>query len=210
MSGQLPEIPAEGFERRLRELSPEPLDASVLAALFTHYEELRRWNPHLSLVGPGTAEEVLERHYGESLAALPWVGGDGVLIDIGSGGGFPGLVLAAARPGLEVHLIEPRQRKWAFLQTAARRAALPCRCLNVRVAAPLPAGFPPCIDFVTVRAVKVAPEILLPLRPRLSDRSRVLLWSGREEPELPAGFTLEIETPLARGEHRRLRIYRPT
>lgn len=210
MSARLPEIPSDTFARRLRELAPESLSAETVAALFAHYEELRRWNLRLSLVGPGTAEEVLERHYGESLAALPWIGPAGVLVDIGSGGGFPGLVLAAARPAVEVFLIEPRQRKWAFLQAAARRAALPCRCLNVRVASPLPAGIPPRIDFVTVRAVKVAPELLTPLRPALSGRSRVLLWSGREAPEVPAGFVLETEADLPRGENRRLRIYRPS
>ncbi len=210
MSARLPDIAFPVFAKRLRALAPEPLADTVLAALFAHYEELRRWNEKLSLVGPGTADEVLERHYGESLAALPWIAQLGVLVDVGSGGGFPGLVLAAARPGLETYLVEPRERKWAFLQAAARRAALPCRCLNARVAEPLPAGIPPRIDFVTVRAVRVAPELLTPLRPRLHEASQILLWTGREAAPLPQGFALERESLLSSGEHRHLRIVRAT
>jgi 16S rRNA (guanine527-N7)-methyltransferase len=154
--------------------------------MYAHYQELSLWNQRLSLIGPGTAGEIVERHYGEALAALPlvpWEARRG--LDIGSGAGFPGLVLAAARPALEMTLVEARERKWAFLLAAARRASLPCRCLNVRVALPLPAGLPESLDVVTARALKLGPEVLAALADRLGPDGRILLWVGEDDPELP-------------------------
>src|SRR5262245_54139195 len=147
--------PAE-FSAGIAALSPEALSQSALAALHAHYEELRRWNRRTNLIGPGTAGEILERHYGESLAALPLLPpGARTGLDLGAGAGFPGLVLAAPRPDLEMTLAEARERKWAFLLAAARKASLPCRCLNVRVQIPLPAGLPESIDIITSRALRL-------------------------------------------------------
>jgi 16S rRNA (guanine527-N7)-methyltransferase len=172
----LPDLAPETFRARLAASSPETLTDAAQNALYAHFQELRRWNPTLSLVGPGTADEVVERHYSESLAALPLIPpAPAVLVDAGSGAGFPGLVLAAARPNLAVSLVEAQERKWAFLEAACRRAALPCRCLNARVASPLPADFPAVIDLLTARAI--APEALAPLLERLAPTGRVLLWT---------------------------------
>jgi 16S rRNA (guanine527-N7)-methyltransferase len=128
----------------------------------------------------------VERHYGEALAALPLVpkaARHG--LDLGSGAGFPGLVLAAARPALAMTLAEARERKWAFLVAAARRASLPCRSLNVRVGVPLPAGLPESLDVVTARALKLDREVLSALAARLGADGRILLWVGEDDPDLP-------------------------
>ena len=128
MGTSLPDIPPARFASEIARLAPEPLSARTLEALYAHYQELRRWSPRLALIGPGTATEVLQRHFGEALAALPLLPeAEGRLVDIGSGAGFPGLVLAAARPAWQVTLVESRERKCAFLQSAARRASLSCR-----------------------------------------------------------------------------------
>ena len=182
----LPVITLAEFSAALQACSPEPLSAGAAQALYSHYQELSRWNQRLSLVGPGTVGEIVTRHYGEALAALPLVplaARHG--LDIGSGAGFPGLVLAAARPGLSVTLVEAQERKWAFLATAARRASLPCPCLNVRVSLPLPAGLPESLDLVTVRALKLGPDLLAALAGRLEPGGRILLWVGEDDPDLP-------------------------
>ena len=182
----LPPISRPDFAAEIAALSPEPLPDAAVDALYAHYQELSRWNQRLSLIGPGTAGEILARHYGEALAALPLVPGEARQgLDIGSGAGFPGLVLAAARPGREMTLAEAREKKWAFLLAAARRAALPCRCLNVRVGVPLPAGLPASLDVVTARALKLEPEVLGALAERLGPDGRILLWIGEEDPDLP-------------------------
>jgi 16S rRNA (guanine527-N7)-methyltransferase len=186
-------------------LTPEPLSPASHAALFAHYEELRRWSPRLALIGPGTVGEVAERHFGESLAALPLLpDGAGRLIDVGSGAGFPGLVLAAARPGWDVTLVEARERKAIFLETAARRAALSCRCLNARVDALLPAGLPDAFEVLTVRALRLPPATLTALAERLTPEGRMLFWVGEEAPWAPPGWRLCREVPLPPARARRL------
>lgn len=208
MAVTLPEIPADTFACEVLAGSPEPLSGETLTALRAHYEELRRWSPRLSLVGPGTAGEVIARHFGESLAALPLLPAspEGRLVDLGSGAGFPGLVLAAARPRWSVTLVEAQERKWAFLQAAARRAGLACRCLNARVAALLPPGLPDAYEAVTVRALRLDPPLLAALAARLTPGGRFLLWTGAEDPPLPPELRVSHQRSLAGSLARRLLV----
>jgi len=223
MGSKLPEITEEQFRRRLtvsiprleparleqgargRAVSaPAAVSAPVAADLYRHYGELRKWNPRVSLVGPGTASDLVARHYGESLAALPLIRAeDRTLVDVGSGAGFPGLVLALARRSLSVTLIEPRQKKWSFLETAARKAGLSCRCLNARVGRALPAGLPGEVDLVTCRAMKMPPEIF-ELFFRHSPRVRFLLWYGEGLPETPGPLVVRRQWRFSGSRRRRI------
>jgi 16S rRNA (guanine527-N7)-methyltransferase len=205
MAFALPEISRSGFAEALLRLSPEPLGERAVDALYAHYQELALWNRRMSLIGPGTANEILARHYGESLAALPLLPADARRgLDLGSGAGFPGIVLAAARPGLEMALVEARERKWAFLSAAVRKAALPCRCLDARVQVPLPAGLPESIDVITSRALRLPADVWSALASRLDANGRVLLWVGEHDPELPVDLTVCGSLPLAGSEKRRV------
>lgn len=82
---------------------------------------LERWQRHINLVGASTISDIRGRHFADSLQLLPLLprDPDTVIADIGSGAGFPGLVLAIAGYR-HVHLIESDQRKCAFLREAAR------------------------------------------------------------------------------------------
>jgi 16S rRNA (guanine(527)-N(7))-methyltransferase RsmG len=207
----LPPISRKRLASGLSELSPEPLDERALDALYAHYQELSVWNRRLSLIGPGTLDQVLERHYGESLAALPLVPSAARFgLDIGSGAGFPGLILAAARTGLEMTLVEAREKKWAFLSAAARKASLPCRSLNVRVEIPLPAGIPASLDLVTARALKLDPGVLGALAERLGPAGRILLWLGEEDPALPATLAPGRSVNISGSQRRRILELRRT
>ena len=184
--------------------------AATVDALYEHYSEMKRWNPKLSLVGPGTAREVVSRHYGEALQGLSLLdSGDKTLVDMGSGGGFPGFVLAAARRDIEVYLVEARERKWAFLKSATRRSRLSCRCLNARVSlnaragTSLPSGLPERIDLVTCRAVALTQPFFEIVREH-SPEVRFLLWQGEDSPDLPAGLGIGRELTLAGSSHRRI------
>ncbi len=153
----------------------------------------------------------MERHYGESLAALPLISARArVLVDVGSGAGFPGLILAAARSDLEVTLLEARERKWSFLMTVCRKAALSCTCLNARVGRAPVEGLPPRIDVITSRAVRIDALGLKVLLPHLAPDGAILLWAGAARTELPRGLELRREVMLPGSKKRRiLEIVRP-
>lgn len=202
MGTKLPLLQRAEFESRLRGCSPVELSDEVARKLWVHYEELVRWNPTVSLVGPGTADEIVERHYGESLAAIPYLDPRWrVVVDVGSGAGFPGIVLAAAVPKLEVVLVESRERKCAFLETVIRKSALPCHCLGARVGSTPPEGLPPKIDLVTSRGVSLSPSALEGLSGRMNAQGGAFFWVGVVAPELPEGWaeTGRIELPGSRS-----------
>ncbi len=192
------------------------LSAATIAGLYAHYCVLRKWNVRLSLIGPGTANEVLTRHYGESLAGLSLLDpGALTVVDLGSGAGFPGLVLAAARPDLSVILVEARQRKWSFLRTAIRHAeeainavgepssSLSCTALNVRIARPLPPGLPDKFDVVTSRAVHLTEDLLGAFLERRRT-VKLLLWRGSDGNDPPAGIKIRAQKAVVGTRHRRI------
>ena len=137
--------------------------------LSLYVERLQAWQTIKNLVAASTLEDVWARHIADSAQllalaphALRWV-------DLGSGAGFPGLVVAiliAGRAGAQVDLIESNARKCAFLREVARETAAPARIHAGRVEQVLPT-LPPGIEIVTSRA-------LAPL-PMLLDLSRSLL-----------------------------------
>lgn len=100
---------------RSTDVSRETLDAlSTYAALLT------KWQPRINLVGSKTLPNLWRRHMLDSAQLAPLIPETAkTLVDIGSGGGFPGLVLGIITD-LQVHLVESDQRKSAFLREAAR------------------------------------------------------------------------------------------
>lgn len=165
---------------------PAPrLDAATTARLDAFTDLLLRWNNRINLVADRDAEAVRTRHIADSLQLLPLLPeGDGPVGDLGSGGGFPGLVLAIAsrRP---FHLVESDRRKAAFLTEAAARLGLthlqvhPMRIDAVRL---------PPLAALTARALAPLPH-LLPHAARLLAPGGVALF--------PKGRTAEDELTAA-------------
>jgi len=81
-------------------------------------EELTRWNRTVNLTAITDPMEVLEKHFIDSLAVVPQIERAATLLDIGSGGGFPGIPIKLALPNLDVTLLESSSRKVAFLKYA--------------------------------------------------------------------------------------------
>lgn len=100
------------------------LAPSVVPPLAAYLDTLEAWARRINLTGARTPGERVERLVAP-VAAMATVPESGTLIDVGSGNGSPGLVLALLRPDLEVTLLEPRLRRWAFLREAARNASRP-------------------------------------------------------------------------------------
>lgn len=95
---------------------------------------LAKWQGAINLVGPDTLANSRGRHIDDSRQLLPYLPETpGVLFDLGSGAGFPGLVLAMLRPDLKVYLIESDQRKCAFLRTVSRETKTPAEAVCARI-----------------------------------------------------------------------------
>lgn len=99
------------------------------AALGTYVRLLLKWNRTYNLLGTDDADAVLDQHLLDGLAVLPaldrWLPGDpGTLVDVGSGGGLPGIPIAIMRPHLRVVLVEPIGKKAAFLRQAIAECGL--------------------------------------------------------------------------------------
>lgn len=154
-----------GLEAHLERLTAPPrIDVSreTQARLKIIEDQLRRWQPRINLVAPNTLASAWERHIEDSLQlaglepeAQSWV-------DIGSGGGFPGLVIAAARmenPGFRMSLVESNGKKCAFLRETARLARLPVEVRNGRIEDVLPALALP-VHVVSARALAPLARLL--------------------------------------------------
>lgn len=94
--------------------------------LYRYFLELKRWSKKVNLISKTLSDqEIVEKHFVDSLALLRLISGSGAsLLDIGSGAGFPGLVCKAARPEMEVSLIEPRLKRVSFLRHIIRLLGL--------------------------------------------------------------------------------------
>ncbi|UFM65862.1 16S rRNA (guanine(527)-N(7))-methyltransferase RsmG [Paracoccus sp. MA] len=86
---------------------------------------LRKWNPAINLIAPSTLEQIESRHIADCLQLAEIARkSPGGWVDLGSGGGLPGIVLAIMRPDRPLTLVESDQRKAAFLRNAIRELSL--------------------------------------------------------------------------------------
>lgn len=148
------------------------LSAEQVRSLYGHYQILSRWNQVLNLSSVRDLETAVVRHYCESVflaVNMPEVALS--IADLGSGGGFPGIPLAAMRPDCDVTLIEAHQRKAAFLKEATREYK------NVKVIAKRSEQAEGPFDWLVSRAV--ACEDVLKSVPKLA-RSVALLTSLKD------------------------------
>jgi 16S rRNA (guanine527-N7)-methyltransferase len=102
------------------------LDEGAVERLHRYFLELKKWSAKVNLIAKGTADdEIVENHFLDSLTLLPLLRDRQVhLLDIGSGAGFPGLVLKAACPAMRLTLVEPRLKRVSFLRLISRTLGL--------------------------------------------------------------------------------------
>jgi 16S rRNA (guanine527-N7)-methyltransferase len=133
-----------------------------------------KWSAKINLVSKGDLPNLWERHIQDSLALVPHIpNGTERAIDLGSGGGFPGLVLAIAT-GIEFTLIESDARKAAFLMEAARATGAPAKIIISRIAA---AKTTPAM-LVTARALAPLDKLLPLAAPHLAPGGICLFPKG--------------------------------
>ncbi len=152
------------------------LDADTLDRLARHLDLLRQWQPRINLVGSGTLTDPWRRHVVDSAQLLPLLpAGAPRLIDLGSGAGFPGLVLAIAGTA-RVTLVDADARKCVFLAEAARVTGTRVRIVNARIDSLALGPF----DIVTARALAPLPRLITLARPLLAPGGSLLLLKGRD------------------------------
>jgi 16S rRNA (guanine527-N7)-methyltransferase len=148
----------------------------TLARLEAYADLLRRWSARINLVGTNTLDDLWRRHFLDSAQLLAYVPeGTGSLIDLGSGAGFPGLVLAIS--GVKgVELIEADARKCAFLREAARIATAPALIRNARIET-VP---PHIVDVVTARGCAPLDRLLVLAQPFIGPDTVCLFLKGEQ------------------------------
>jgi len=165
-------------------LSPEgvaqalSVSRETLQRLRTYVDLLESWNGRINLVSPASLQDVWRRHIldsGQLLRHLPTA--TRILVDLGSGAGFPGLVLAILGVP-EVHLIESDQRKAAFLREAARVSGTTVTIHAQRIESVK--GF--AADVVTARALAPLAQLLDWSAPFLGRHTVCLFLKGAEGP----------------------------
>jgi len=178
------------------EIEPEPIAAEklcgeALPTLRLFAEHLAQWGEELGLVGPRELDRLWTRHILNSALVAHKIG-TGTLIDIGSGAGFPGLVIAAIRPDVQCTLIEPLGRRAHWLREEAHRLGL--TNVEVRNERAEEAAGHVIADFVTARAVS-ALKTLVPLAaPLLKQGGQLVLMKGQKvEDEVRAAAPILVK-----------------
>ena len=161
----------------------DPLPSAPREALERFASLLLRWNRSINLVGRGDEHALWERHIGDSLHLVPLIPrATDRAIDLGSGAGFPGIVLALVT-GIPFTLVEADQRKATFLAEARRVTGAPIAVYRGRIET---ADIPPA-PLVTARAVAPLPRLLDLVAPKLMPGGIALLPKGeRAAAELTA------------------------
>jgi 16S rRNA (guanine527-N7)-methyltransferase len=152
-----------------------------------YLEELERWNKRINLTAITDSEQVIERHFLDSLAgtkAIEETITPQCLLDIGSGAGFPGLPLKIASPNLLVTLVESSQKKASFLHYIIGKLHLrDAKVLNEKLEDLM--AQPTRYDFVVARAFAKKAAVLAMALPLLSEGGRLILYRGKNETDLP-------------------------
>lgn len=141
---------------------------------------LDRWRERINLIGPGEGRHLWRRHVLDSLQLVEQISSeDKSVADLGSGAGFPGLILACAlaeRSGASVTLVEKSPRKSEFLRAAGKELGLPVSVLTIRLEDAPGALF----DVVTARALAPLPKLLGFAASWLKPSGKALLMKGRD------------------------------
>ncbi|MBS9477487.1 16S rRNA (guanine(527)-N(7))-methyltransferase RsmG [Ancylobacter radicis] len=167
---------------RARALRLTPVSRETEDRLVAIVALLEKWQRTINLIAPASLPQIWTRHIADSLQLVPLAGEVRRWVDLGSGGGFPGLVVAAAlaeRDGMDVILVESDTRKAAFLREAARIGELPVTVLPARIEQ-VAGQIAPGVELVSARALAPLPRLLDLAYPFLAQGARGLFLKGQD------------------------------
>jgi 16S rRNA (guanine527-N7)-methyltransferase len=172
----------EDAKGRTRTLEMNHISRETAARLDRFVATLRRWQPVVPLVAASTYPDLWTRHVGDSLQLVDLAPAARVWVDFGSGGGFPGLVIACALAdvaGACVHLIERHGKKAAFLREAVRQTGAAAVVHQGPVEAVVE-GLEQRVDRVTARAFARLPVLVELAEPLLKTGAQALFLKGQD------------------------------
>lgn len=165
---------------RLRAVLPNAVSRETENRLATFKALFDDWSKRINLVASSTADDFWTRHIADSAQLLRIKPHARHWIDLGSGGGFPGLVIAILLADLSdrhIDLVESNRKKAAFLQTVRTACTLNARVHADRVERVLPGLSTP--DVITARALAPLPELLAMIAPTIGNDTVALFHKGR-------------------------------
>ena len=153
------------------------MNASREADLAAFAALIRKWNPAINLVAPSTLKDLETRHLEDSLQLANLQDEPaGLWLDIGSGGGLPGIVLAICRPDSKISLVDSDRRKVAFLQATIRQLDLKnCTATATRIEDLPPAS----ADNLSARALAPMDRLMPYVARHLAENGTAWLMKGR-------------------------------
>lgn len=192
-----------GDAYRATALRLTPVSPETEARLDRFVALLKQWQAKTNLIAPSTLPEIWTRHIADSLQLLDLAPDARVFVDLGSGGGFPGIVLACAladKPGGHVHLVERNAKKAAFLREALRVTGAPGTVHLIGIEEFVD-SYPGAVDCVTARAVTSLTVLVGYVEPLLQKGAKALLLKGQDiDAELTeAAKYWKIEPKLVRS-----------
>ena len=184
---------------RARALALTPVSRETLERLERFVALLLEWQQRTNLIAPSTVPYLWTRHIADSLQLLELVPEARTWVDLGSGGGFPGLVIACALAGVSgarVHLIESHGKKAAFLREAQRLTAAPASVEAMRIEE-FVTTFKGPVDVITARAVAPLKSLFQQTFPLLGKSGAIALFPKGQHAELE--LREARESPTARA-----------
>jgi 16S rRNA (guanine527-N7)-methyltransferase len=209
-----PADPFEGYplERRIVERAGQAglaITAEAATRLATHARTVMQVNPILQLTAITDPAEYVERHLGESFEGAAMLGdrARGLLLDLGSGNGYPGIPVSQARPGLQLVMAEASRKKADFLRGCIEIAGLEgARVHEAQVQRPGDLENDTPIDVLVCRAMGNWQKVLPRLAASLAPDGHLLLWGGADVEEISTRaawqrLALAAKRPLPSRDH---------
>jgi 16S rRNA (guanine527-N7)-methyltransferase len=178
----------EGFARRF------DVSRETLTRLETYAALLTKWTRRINLVSAASLPDLWHRHIADSAQLLAFRPPARLWLDLGSGAGFPGLVVAILTPDLHVRLVESDQRKCAFLRRVAEDTGTTVDIVPCRIET-LP---PQSADVISARALAPLTQLLAHAEKHLAPDGIGLFPKGRTVSE-PQGSSLQDQEPFGPG-----------
>ncbi len=173
-----------------------PITGLQLKQLCRFAETLREWNRKINLTAIVDPEEIAVKHFLDSMAALPYIPEKGRMLDIGSGGGFPGLVLAVFRPFLKTTSLDSVRKKITFQQHLIRTVGLKEASAVHRRAEQLKSESMQRYDIIVSRALGSLGMFVNLALPLLAEHGVIIAYKGvMGDKEMDEIETLKSEDP---------------